>query len=163
MGQAGGMPHPTASPAIVLGVSACLVADGSVLLVERARAPFAGKLSLPGGRVEFGESLAEAVRREIAEETGLSARDLRFLRVHESIREEAGVHVVIAVFAGRLPAGAAPVAGDDAASLALHPVSDIAAMQAAGRLTDGLAPIVAEAAAMLGRMRDFDASGQDLP
>ena len=48
-----------------------LRADGAVLLVQRARPPLAGTWSLPGGKVEAGETLAEAVVREVREETGL--------------------------------------------------------------------------------------------
>ncbi|WAJ26606.1 NUDIX hydrolase [Antarcticirhabdus aurantiaca] len=149
------MTHPQSPPRIVLGVSACLLADGEVLLVERGRPPFAGKLSLPGGRVEFGESLADAIRREVREETGLDVADLGFLRFHEAIDVEAGIHVVIAVFAGHLPAGAQPLAGDDAAAIALHPIAVLDGMQSAGRLTDGLAPIVAEAAARIGDVAEI--------
>jgi 8-oxo-dGTP diphosphatase len=54
-----------------LGVSASIFRDGKVLLVRRARSPGRGLYSLPGGRVEFGETLTEALTREIAEETGL--------------------------------------------------------------------------------------------
>ena len=54
-----------------LGVGAIVVRDGSLLLVRRGREPGLGLWSLPGGRVEAGESLIEAVRREVREETGL--------------------------------------------------------------------------------------------
>lgn len=46
-------------------------ADGRIVVVRRARAPSQGLWSIPGGRVEVGESLAEAARREVLEETGL--------------------------------------------------------------------------------------------
>src|SRR3954471_2916858 len=54
-----------------LAVSAAIFRDGKVLLVRRARSPAKGFYSLPGGRVEFGESLHQALRREVDEETGL--------------------------------------------------------------------------------------------
>ena len=54
-----------------LAVSAAIFRDGKVLLVRRARSPGKGFYSLPGGRVEFGESLQQALAREVDEETGL--------------------------------------------------------------------------------------------
>ena len=54
-----------------LAVSAAIFRDGKVLLVRRARSPAKGFYSLPGGRVEFGESLHQALAREVDEETGL--------------------------------------------------------------------------------------------
>jgi 8-oxo-dGTP diphosphatase len=54
-----------------LAVSAAIFHDGKILLVRRARSPAKGFYSLPGGRVEFGESLHTALHREVDEETGL--------------------------------------------------------------------------------------------
>ncbi|MBT8202755.1 MAG: NUDIX domain-containing protein [Acidimicrobiia bacterium] len=54
-----------------LAVGAVVVRDGRLLLVERANEPAAGLWAVPGGRVEAGESLLDAVKREVAEETGL--------------------------------------------------------------------------------------------
>ena len=54
-----------------LAVSAAIFRDGKVLLVRRARSPARGFYSLPGGRVEFGESLHTALHREVDEETAL--------------------------------------------------------------------------------------------
>jgi len=55
----------------VVGVGAVIVADGRVVLVKRAHEPLKGEWSLPGGSVEVGETLADAVAREVLEETGL--------------------------------------------------------------------------------------------
>ena len=55
----------------VVGVGAVVVNDGKALIVKRAHEPRKGEWSLPGGRVELGEALVDAVRREIKEETGL--------------------------------------------------------------------------------------------
>lgn len=55
----------------IAGVGAVVVKDGQVLLVKRGKAPRKGEWSLPGGRVELGETTRDAIRREIQEETGL--------------------------------------------------------------------------------------------
>ena len=96
----------------VLGVSTVVLRGDRVLLVERGKPPYEGFWSLPGGRVEAGERLIDAARREVAEETGLSIDALRFLDWQEIIGETS--HVVIAVFTGRYGGDALPQAGDDA-------------------------------------------------
>jgi ADP-ribose pyrophosphatase YjhB (NUDIX family) len=68
-----------------VGCGAAIVRDGRLLLVKRRRAPEAGHWSLPGGKVDFGESVADAVRREIREEVGLEIELLRALGVVEMI------------------------------------------------------------------------------
>jgi 8-oxo-dGTP diphosphatase len=55
----------------ILGVGAIVIRDGSVLLVRRGRPPRKGSWSLPGGRVELGERLDQALEREVLEETGV--------------------------------------------------------------------------------------------
>jgi 8-oxo-dGTP diphosphatase len=57
-----------------VGVGAVVLDAGRVLLVRRGRPPLAGKWSLPGGLLELGETTAEAARREVAEECGLTIR-----------------------------------------------------------------------------------------
>ena len=63
-------PAPLQTPQ--LAVSAAIFRDGKVLLVRRARSPGKGLHSLPGGRVEFGETMVQALQREVAEEAGLT-------------------------------------------------------------------------------------------
>jgi 8-oxo-dGTP diphosphatase len=66
--------EPAASPGPrrpQVAVGAVAVRDGSILLIRRGQPPAEGRWSLPGGRVEWDETLAEAVRREVEEETGL--------------------------------------------------------------------------------------------
>lgn len=130
----------------LLGVSVCLFHREDVLLVGRGRGAFAGLLSFPGGRVEFGETLADAALRELQEETGIRAQELRFLRLHEAIDVAAGIHAVIAVFHGSVEDQAGLQAASDAASAAFHPLAEIGRLESKGRTTPGLASIAEEAA-----------------
>lgn len=131
----------------ILGVSACIFRARKVLLVQRARAPFRGLWSLPGGRVAFGERLEAAVRREVEEETAIALPRYAFYCLHEAIDAEAGIHAVIAVHRAEqeLPVGIEPDAGDDARAAVFHEVAHLASMDAEGLLTGGLAEIVASA------------------
>ena len=75
----------------VPAVGAVVIHDGAVLLVRRGRAPARGVWAVPGGRVELGETLAEAAEREVREETGVSVRAGEPIWSFDSvIRDEAG-------------------------------------------------------------------------
>jgi 8-oxo-dGTP diphosphatase len=105
-------------------VGAVAVHDRRLLLVRRGHGPAAGEWSVPGGRVEAGETLVEAVVRELEEETGLEGVCDRFVGWVERIGEEH--HFVILDFAVTvLDPGAVPVAGGDAAEVAWVPVTDL--------------------------------------
>ena len=65
------LPAGPSAPGPRLAGGAVVVADGELLMVRRGHGPGAGTWSVPGGHVELGETLAEAVVRELAEETGL--------------------------------------------------------------------------------------------
>lgn len=85
-----------------LAVSAAIFRDGKVLLVRRARSPAKGFYSLPGGRVEFGESLHQALAREVDEETGLSIDIIGLAGWREVLPAAAGAgHYLIMSFAAR--------------------------------------------------------------
>jgi len=96
-----------------LAVSAAIFRDHKVLLVRRARTPGKGFYSLPGGRVEFGESLHQALRREVDEETGLRI-DIVGLAGWREVLPSAGGggHYVIMSFAARWRANE-PVLNDE--------------------------------------------------
>ncbi len=85
-----------------LAVSAVIFREGKVLLVRRARSPGKGFYSLPGGRVEFGESLHEALAREVDEETGLRIEIVGLAGWREVLPGgSGGGHYVIMSFAAR--------------------------------------------------------------
>ena len=93
-------PDPAKRPQ--LAVSAVIFRDGKVLLVRRARSPGKGFYSLPGGRVEFGETLHEALAREVDEETGLRIDIVGLAGWREVLPgNSGGGHYVIMSFAAR--------------------------------------------------------------
>ncbi len=68
---------------IIVGVGAVVVIDKKILLVKRGHKPCAGYWSIPGGHVEYGEKLVDAVKRELLEETGVEAEPLGVIWVSE--------------------------------------------------------------------------------
>jgi 8-oxo-dGTP diphosphatase len=85
-----------------LAVSAAIFRDDKILLVRRARSPAKGFYSLPGGRVEFGESLHAALQREVDEETGLRIEIAGLAGWREVLPATAGGgHYLIMSFAAR--------------------------------------------------------------
>jgi mutator protein MutT len=82
------MPHDYPEGPIV-GVGAVIVNDGKAIIIKRANDPYKGQWSIPGGRVELGESLADAVRREMREETGLDVEVGPLIEVFERIQRDA--------------------------------------------------------------------------
>lgn len=127
-----------------LAVSAVIVRDGEFLAVRRARPPMQGRFTLPGGGVEAGETLTEAVRREVREETGLVIEPAALAGHREVItRDDAGRvqrHFVILAFAARWVAGEPRLNEELAEARWMRPAAlrDLST-------TEGLAEIVAAA------------------
>ena len=120
-----------------VAVGAVCVHDDALLLVRRGRGPAAGEWAVPGGRVEWGETLHEAVVRETAEETGLEVVVDRFLGWVERLDET--YHYVILDFAVTVLDPARPlVAGDDAAEAAWVPVPELSELRLVGGLHEFL-------------------------
>jgi 8-oxo-dGTP diphosphatase len=118
-------------PAVCVGAVATF--DEQILMVRRGHGPAAGTWSVPGGRVEAGETLAEAVVRELREETGLAGVCEGLVGWVERIGPDA--HYVIFDFAVTVVDDAEPVAGDDAAEARWVPLAELCELE----LVDGLA------------------------
>ncbi|MGD9786176.1 MAG: NUDIX domain-containing protein [Hyphomicrobiaceae bacterium] len=131
-----------------MAASAILLRDGSVLLVLRGQGANAGLWSAPGGRLEPGETPAEAARRETLEETGLAANiagTLGILRVRaDCATGDSGSGFDIHVHFGRAGPGQ-PVAASDAAQAALVPLADVRSLAT----TEGLIDLIETAATRL--------------
>jgi 8-oxo-dGTP diphosphatase len=125
---------------------AALIFDerGRVLLIERGRPPGAGLWTVPGGRVEPGEALAAAVRREVAEETGLVVEVGPLVTVVERISgEPQGYHYVILDYLA-WPRGGQLSASSDARQARFCTDAELAELP----LTEGLLPVLAAARAL---------------
>lgn len=110
---------------ILPAVSVAMQRGDRLLLVRRGRPPSFGYYAFPGGRVEDGETLEEAARRELTEETGLVAGDLSpLVRVPVEGDE---VDYDLQVFFGR-HAGGEPVAADDAAEASFFTLAEMEAL-----------------------------------
>lgn len=120
------------APAPVVAVGGIAVVDGALLMVERATPPAIGCWTIPGGRVEPGESLTAAVERELLEETALAVRCGSLVGWAE--RLGGGYHFVILDFAVTLTGGRTPSAGGDAAAVAWVPLAEVTGLE----LVDGL-------------------------
>jgi mutator protein MutT len=100
----------------IVGVGAVIVTDGGVVLVKRRFEPLAGRWSLPGGGVELGETLAQAIAREVLEETSLEVTVGPVIEVVERIHRDPDgrivYHYVLVDFLCRRTGGALLAASD---------------------------------------------------
>jgi len=112
----------------VIGVGGVIIDRGRTVLIRRGTEPLLGEWSIPGGTIEIGETLEEAVRRELREETGLEVRVLELIDLFDRIYREAApasgndkrprFHFVIADYLCELVSGE-PRAGSDVTDVAL--------------------------------------------
>jgi ADP-ribose pyrophosphatase YjhB (NUDIX family) len=99
----------------MVGVGAVIVHEGRVLLVQRGHEPAKGKWSIPGGLIELGESLSDAVVREVREETGLAVEPVALVELIDRIHREGErvrYHYVIADYLCRVTDGELSAASD---------------------------------------------------
>lgn len=111
----------------VVGVGGVVVRDGRVLLIRRGKPPLLDRWVVPGGTVELGETLHEALVRELSEETALRVEPVELLTVFDRVdRDEQGVryHFVIVDYLCRWLSGEA-VAGSDAREVAWAGAADL--------------------------------------
>jgi ADP-ribose pyrophosphatase YjhB (NUDIX family) len=139
------VPDPRAYPdRPYLAVSAAIIRDGRVLVARRARGPALGVWTLPGGVVEAGETLSEALVREVTEETGITIEPITVAGHREVVvRDDGGRvsrHFVILCFASRWIAGEPHLNEELSEARWLRP-SELSGLNT----TDGLAGIVAQA------------------
>ena len=127
-----------------LAVSAAIIRDGRILIAQRARGPALGVWTLPGGVVEAGETLIEALKREVHEETAITIEPVALAGHREVVvRDDGGRvsrHFVILCFATRWIAGEPQLNEELAEARWLRP-AELNGL----KTTDGLAEIVASA------------------
>lgn len=119
-----GFPRPTAGVVCLRG--------REVLLIKRGNPPRQGQWSLPGGRIEWGETSEAAALRELVEETGVAAELLGLIDVVDGIMTsrktgEITRHYIMVDYAARWLAGE-PVAGDDAVDARFFPLEEALAI-----------------------------------
>ena len=138
----------------VIGVGGVIVDRGSTVLIRRGTEPLVGQWSIPGGTIEVGETIEEAVRRELREETGLEVRVLELIELFDRIYLQNGAssaqekkkpryHYVIADYLCEL-VGGEPRAGSDVTDLAFAREEELSKFQ----LTEKATSVVKRAFAM---------------
>ncbi len=127
---------PADRPRVCAGAVA--VRDHSLLMIQRGGGSSRGRWSLPGGHVEGGETVAEAVVREVAEETGLSGLCGPLVGWAEHIGEHA--HYVILNFEVTIVDDSEPTPGDDEMDARWVPLWEVSELS----LTEGLAEFLAD-------------------
>ena len=128
----------------MLGVGALIFDAGRVLLVERGQEPLKGWWSLPGGAVETGERLRDAMAREVFEETNLIVEPLEVVEIFERLMPDAQgrceYHYVLIDYLCRVTGGELR-AGSDSSNVAWFSRDDLAGL----RLTEGTLPVIEKA------------------
>jgi 8-oxo-dGTP diphosphatase len=146
----------------VVGVGGVVIRDGRVLLIRRGTPPLEGRWSIPGGRVEWGETIEQAVVRELREETGLDVQVIELIEIVERIFDQepnepgareprpssdAQYHFIILDFWCKAPVGEER-AGGDAREIAWAGQDDLARYE----LTESALRVI-RAAFLLARQR----------
>jgi 8-oxo-dGTP diphosphatase len=118
-----------------IAVGGIVVNDGDLLMVRRAKDPGKGLWSIPGGHVEHGEYLTDAVRREVKEETGLDVEVADLVGILEVIGPD---HLVILDFGARVQTRTEPAPSDDVSEARWVPLDAVADLECTPRLVETL-------------------------
>ncbi|MCU0666563.1 MAG: NUDIX hydrolase [Candidatus Omnitrophica bacterium] len=102
-------------------VDAIIETPQGIVIIKRSNPPFGW--ALPGGFVDYGEALEEAVTREMKEETGLDIFNLQQFHTYSAANRDARFHTIGTVFIAQAKGN--PKAGDDAADLRVLPIEEI--------------------------------------
>ncbi|HEV2617405.1 MAG TPA: NUDIX hydrolase [Candidatus Acidoferrales bacterium] len=112
----------------VIAVGGVVISDARVLLIRRAQPPLEGRWSIPGGLLELGESIAQAIARELLEEAGVQVRALELIEIYEKVlrlpNQPPQYHFVILDYLCELKGGAAQ-AGSDVTDVSWVPEHDL--------------------------------------
>jgi mutator protein MutT len=137
-----------------LAVSAAIIREGRVLIARRAKGASTGAFTLPGGVVEAGETLHQAIIREVREETGIAVEPIALAGQREFITRDAdgrvSRHFVILCFACRWLAGEGTPLLEELSELRWLEPAEISGLKTT---TEGLADIVASAFALIDAAR----------
>lgn len=117
-----------------IAVGAIVIHDDALLMVQRANDPGKGLWSLPGGRVEHGEFLADALRREVQEETGLEVEVGELAGILEVPGDD--LHYVILDYHAVVTGSPEPTANADAGDVAWVPLDRVAHMECTPRFVE---------------------------
>jgi len=136
----------------IAGAGIVVVRGDEVLVIQRGKPPYEGEWSIPGGKIEYGETSREAALRELREETGVTARIVGLIDVIDSIgAREAGTpgdwHYLLVDYAAIWVSGE-PVPDDDVTDAAFLPVKDAIARTRWDRTRDVIGRAVEMVAAL---------------
>ena len=113
-------------PRPAVTVDAILISrQHTVLLIERGREPFKGKWALPGGFINMDEELETACRRELEEETGITAGELTQFKAFGSVHRDPRHRTISVLFYAFREEETTPFAGDDAANAQWFPIDKL--------------------------------------
>ena len=103
-------------------VDAIIIRDNQMLLIKRGAEPFKGLWALPGGGIEYNQTVEDALRNEVQEETGLVMKSMKFLNIYSDPARDPNQSITVAYL---VEAEGEPKAGDDAASYEFFSLDNI--------------------------------------